>query len=432
MKDVVYGQASREYMEMAREFFPGGILHLRGLPEEVSTVFARGKGSHIWDVDGNEYLDYIIGAGPMILGHAHPEVVAAVKERVDMGTQFYQITDVSLELARKVVEAVPCAESIKFTNSGNESTYVALRLARAYTGKNKILKFEGGYHGTHDYTAWSTTPANPPDYPRGEPDSDGVPEVLRDYVLVVPFNDTDYVCSLIREHQDDLAAVIVEPFFRMIKPKPGFMEALRETTRECDVLLVFDEVVTGFRLAWGGAQELYGITPDLATLGKAIGGGFAVGAVVGPKEIMNRLDPALRPQGKYVMTSGTFSGNPITSTAGLATLGELEKPGTYDKLHRSGQRLRDGFRQVCEMLETPVQVLGEGPIVDILFTNQEIHDYRSSLEADRELSLSVGVEMIKRGVFHSPGGKFYISLAHTDEDLDETINVFEAALRTVR
>ena len=432
VKEVVRGRASQDFVETAREFLPGGVLHLRSLPDEMATVFVRGKGSRMWDVDGNEYIDYVMGSGPIILGHAHPAVTEAVKQRLDMGTQFYQITDVTLMLARKVVEAVPCAQLIKFTNSGNEATYLALRVARAHTGKPKTLKFEGGYHGSHDYAAWSTSPTSALEYPKGEADSQGIPDILGEGVLVAPFNHTDYACSLIRQYSDDLAAVIVEPLQRMIGPKPGFLDALRKTTQECGVLLIFDEVVTGFRLAWGGGQEFYGVTPDLATLGKAIGGGFPVGAVVGSKEIMSCLDPALKPKGRYVMSSGTFSGNPITCTAGLATLKELEKPGTYDALHRSGQRLREGFRQVCEMLETPAQAMGEGPIVDVLFADQEVYDYRSSLRADQARARRVAIEMMKRGVLRPPGGKFYISLAHSDEDLDETVNVFEAALRAAR
>jgi glutamate-1-semialdehyde 2,1-aminomutase len=421
----------RDLLITAREVLPGGALHGRALSDEVDTVFVRGRGSRIWDVEGKEYVDYLMGSGPMILGHAHPAVSAAIKERLDLGWQLHQVTEEALALARRITEAVPCAESVKFTGTGNEATHTALRLARACTGKPKILKFEGGFHGTHDYAAWSVRPVGPRAYPAGEPDSAGVPDALRDHVLVAPFNDTDRVCELIRRHATDLAAVIVEPLLRTIAPRPGFLEALRQTTAQCDVLLVFDEVVTGFRLAWGGGQQYYRVTPDLAALGKIIGGGFPVGAVVGPRAIMDRLDPS-SPRGVHVASAGTYSGNPVTCAAGLATLSELESPGTYERLERAAHRLRAGFLDVGARLGRPVQVTGAGSIVGVLFSDREVLDYRGTLKADRELGRRLDVEMMKRGVWHSPGGKYYVSTAHTDEDLDETIAVFEAALRAAR
>jgi glutamate-1-semialdehyde 2,1-aminomutase len=432
VKQATIGRASRELNKLASEVLAGGALtpH-RQLPPEVATVFVRGRGSRLWDVDGNEYIDYIMGAGVLILGHAHPEVTAAVRERLEMGTQFLQITDATLQLAKELIEAVPCADSVKFTGTGNEATYAALRVARAYTGKHKALKFDGGYHGTHDYAVWNTSATKPPDYPRAEPESAGIPPVLRDYVLVAPYNDIDYAATVIRRHKDELAAVIVEPYFRTVTPRPGFLDGLRKITRECDVVLIFDEIITGFRLAWGGAQELYGVTPDLAAMGKVIGGGFPIGAVVGVKEIMHHFDPAERARGRYVVSSGTFSGNPISCTAGLATLKVLRKPGTYAQLNRLGQRLRDGLQEVCARLGTPAQVLGEGSIVDIMFTNQEVYDYRSALRSDLARGRRVATELIRRGVLPlmPPSGKLFLSLAHTEADVDETINVFADAIQ---
>ncbi len=420
-----------DLLRAAAELLPGGALHRRPLPDEVNTIFVRGRGSRIWDVSGKEYIDYLMGSGPMILGHAHPAVSEAVKNRIDMGWQLHQVTDVTLELARRIVDAVPCAESVKFTTTGNEATYTALRLARALTGKRKILKFEGGLHGTHDYAAWSVRPIGPPAYPLGEPDSAGIPDVLREHVLVAPFNDAERAGALIRQHASELAAVIVEPLMRTIRPRPDFLAALRATTRDCGVLLVFDEVVTGFRLAWGGAQQHYRVTPDLATLGKVVGGGFPVGVVVGPRALMARLGGANGGHDRVVST-GTHSGNPITCVAGVATLRELERPGTYERLERSAQRLRAGFREVCARLGVPARVMGEGSIVGLLFTSQEVVDYRGTLECDRELAGKLDVEMMKRGVLHSPGGKYYVSTAHTEADVDQTLDIFEAALRVVR
>ena len=433
VKDVVRGRTSLELLEDLEEFIPGGVIHRAKLPDQVRTVFARGKGSRIWDVDGNEYIDYIIGSGPMLLGHAHPAVTRAAQERFASGTQFLQITDVTLEHARKVLEAVPGGEQIKFTGTGSEATLLAMRLARAYTGKNKVMKFEGAFHGTHDYVAWSTNPTQMLPFPRAEADTAGIPPAIRETVLIAPYNDADKTCELIRQNRDDLAAVIFDTSTRNIKPKREFLDALRQCTTESGVLLIMDEVITGFRLAWGGAQEHYGIQGDLTTLGKVLGGGVSIGALAGPKEYMGRLDPALKATGQYAMGSGTFSANPLSAATGLATLKEMEKPGTYEKLHRAGERLRDGLLQVCQRLEVPALVDNEGPIVDIKFTDrEEITDYRTSLEQDHGLHQRLSIGMIKRGVFMLAAAGFYISLAHTDEELDETVNVFETALREAR
>ena len=383
-------------------------------------------------MDGNEYIDYLLGSGPMILGHAHPAVTRAVQEQLALGTQLFEVTEATLGHARKVLGAVPCGEKIKYQNTGNEATYLALRLARAYTGKSKILKFEGALHGTHDYTAWSTTPSRLLPFPQAEPDSAGIPLALGEHVLIAPFNDADTTCQLVREHSDDLAAVIVEPLMRTIKPRPGFLEALRRCTREAGVLLVFDEIVTGFRLAWGGAQEFYGVEPDIAVLGKIIGGGLPIGALVGPEEIMSRLDPAFRSRGQYALGSGTFTANALSTTAGLAALQELEEPGVYQRLHSAAERLRKGFEEVCRVLEVPALVVNEGPVLDVMMTEQaEVVDYRSSLSRDRALEGRLTVELVRHGVLVG-GHKWYISLAHSDEDLDRTVDLFEAALRAVR
>lgn len=432
-REVERTQRTLELLADLEEFIPGGVVHRAKLPDEVRTVFASGKGSRIWDVDGKEYIDYLIGSGPMILGHAHPAVTKAASERFATGTQFLQITDVTLEHARKVLEAVPGAEQIKFTGTGSEATLLAMRLARAYTGRDKVMKFEGAFHGTHDYVAWSTNPTQLLPFPKAEPDTAGMPAVLADTVLIAPYNDPDVTCQLIRDNKDDLACVILDTSFRNIPPKPIFLEELRRCTAECGVLLIMDEVITGFRLAWGGAQEYYGVMGDLTTLGKILGGGISGGALTGPKEIMGRLDPALKSSGKYAMGSGTFSGNPLTSAAGLAMLKELEKPGTYQRLHKSAERLRDGISQVVQQLEVPALVDNEGAIVEIKFTERdEILNYRDTLDQDMGLHQRLSTEMIRRGVFHLAAAGFYVSLAHTDQELDETVNIFESALRAAR
>lgn len=435
MKLATVGTSSKKSTEKARRVLPGGALHPhRELPAEVATVFVRGRGSRVWDVDDNEYIDYIMGAGVAILGHSDPRVTSAVRERIAMGTQFLLITEATLQLAERLIAAIPCAESVKFTGTGNEATYAALRVARAHTGKLKVLKFDGGYHGIHDYVYWNSDPAKPADYPHAAAQSAGIPEALAEYVLVAPFNDLNYAAALIRKHRDELAAVITEPYFRTVTPKPGFLQGLREVTRENNVVLIFDEIITGFRLAWGGAQELYGVTPDLATFGKVMGGGFPIGAVVGRTDVMQHFDPVMKQHGSYAVSSGTFSGNPISCVAGLATLDVLEQPGTYARLNALGQRLRAGFAEVGQRVGEPLQVLGEGSIVDVAFTDQEIYDYRSSLKSDAAKARRVATEFIKRGVLPlmPPSGKMFLSLAHTDADVDETINVFEEAVRAAR
>ena len=433
VRDVVRGRTGEESLQDLEEFIPGGVLYRGKPPPEVNAVFARGRGSRIWDVDGNEYIDYILGSGPMILGHAHPAVTRALQDRVELGTQFMQPTDIMLKHARKVMCAIPGAEKIKYTGTGSEATFVALRLARVYTGKTKVLKFEGAFHGTNDYVSFSTNPTQMLPFPQPEPDTGGIPQGVADTVLIAPYNDADQTCQIIRQHKDDLAAVILDPQMRHIAPRQEFLDAVRQCTRECGVLFILDEVVTGFRLAWGGAQEVYGIDPDLTTLGKALGGGIGIGCIVGPDEIMSRLDPASKAQGQYAQGSGTFTANPLATAAGLAALEELEKPGTYDKLREMGARLRDGLQGVCGRFEVPALVTSEGPTIDVKFTDRrEILDYRSELDLDHELHGRIGIEMVKRGIFSISGTGFYISTVHTEAEIDETVEVFEAALRAAR
>lgn len=428
-------QSRREsLLAKARRHMAGGLMHhTYPIPTDVNTVFARGAGSRLWDVDGREYIDYLMGSGPMILGHAHPEVVAAVQRRAAEGTQFFQLSEPTIELAETIAGAVPCAERVKFAGTGTEATLLALRLTRAVTGRDKILKFEGGYHGSHDYAVWAIRHRETLDYPRvTRPDSRGVPEALGELVLVAPYNDLETTASIIQRHKDELAAVIVEPFQRSIAPRPGFLHGLRQATKEAGVPLVFDEVVTGFRLAWGGAQERYGVVPDIAALGKAIGGGYPVGAVVGREEMMAPLTVEALRENRHVFYSGTFSGNPLTATAGLATLGVLRRPGAYERLEAAGKRLAHGLRDLCRMLEFPAFVAQEGSVVDVLFTDVEVKDYRDTLTADAERGTQFRLGLIRRGVWSPPGTKFYVSLAHSDEDIDRTLEAAEGALRELQ
>src|SRR5580700_5488911 len=305
-----------DLVEQAKRVLPGGSFG--NLSAEI--VLRDGKGGRIWDEAGREYVDFLLGSGPMFIGHAHPEVTAAIQEQVPLGTTYFANNRHGIALAEAICDAVPCAEQVRFVCSGTEADLYAMRAARAFRKRDKILKFEGGYHGMSDYALMSLAPAKPGNFPQPVPDSAGIPRSLRDEILIAPFNDLEVVAGLVREHRDELAGVIVEPFQRIIPPAPGFLEGLRKITAENGILLIFDEVVTGFRLAYGGAQEYYGVVPDLCTLGKVIGGGFPLAAIAGRADIMAHFDRNAVGDDGFLVQVGTLSGNPVAAAAGLATL----------------------------------------------------------------------------------------------------------------
>lgn len=429
------GSRLRRNADLVRQverIMPGACLGLFQLPLERTIVMAEGRGAYLWDVDGNEYIDYVLGSGPLLLGHAHPRVVAAVQEQAAKGSTFYTLNEPIIELSRQIVEAVPCAEAIKYVSTGTEATFHALRLARAFTGKASVLKFEGGYHGAHDYAMVGTMGSAADHQGWWQPDSAGIPGAVAETVLVTPFNDAAAARDMIARHADELAAVIVEPLQRGIAPAPGFLQALREATREHGVLLVFDEVVTGFRLAYGGAQELYGVEPDLATYGKAIGGGYPLAAVCGRHDLLALTDPGLRGSGSYAYLGGTLSGNPVAAVAGLATLEELRQPGVYERLFATGMALRQGIERLGRDFGLPVRAIGEGPVFQVFFTEREIRTHHDSREADAALAWEFGLELLRRGLFHTPGAKFYVSTAHGEGEIARTLEAVEGALRAVR
>ncbi len=421
---------TRQLLDQAEHFLVGGCLGMFRLPDEVATVFQRGEGSRIYDVDGREYIDYVMGSGPMILGHAHPAVVQAVRRQVGLGSTFYGLNEPAVHLAQRIVEASPCGELLRFTASGTEGTFTALRLARAFTGREKILKFEGGWHGAHDYAQQSASSARPSDYPAPITDSGGIPQGVSQTVLVAPFNQPDAAVDLIRTHAADLAAVIVEPLQRALAPEPGFLEALREASQAHDVLLIFDEVVTGFRLAWGGAQERYGVVPDLAVYGKTISGGYPLAAVCGRADIMGCADPRRKGEPSFVFVSGTTNGNPVATTAGLATLDELEKEGVYPRLYETAHRLRQGLEERARNLDIPFQVIGDGPVLEPVFGCRPVRTYADGLATDARAKQQFNTELLRRGIFVS-GQKLYLSLAHTPADIDQTLEVAAEAFETL-
>lgn len=392
-------------------------------------VIARGEGSRVWDEDGNEYIDYLIGSGPMLLGHGHPEVMEAVFEQLPKGMTFFANNAKGIELAEAIVEAVPCCEQVRFVASGGEADMYAMRLARAYTGKDKILKFEGGYHGMSAEAQMSLAPEARVNFPQAVPDSAGIPQVVADQMLIAPFNDLAAVEALLIENTD-IAAIIVEPLQRIIPAEPGYLAGLRALCDQHHVLLIFDEVVTGFRLAYGGAQERYGVVPDICTLGKIIGGGFPLAALGASAEIMQHFDKAIVGADRWLMQLGTLSGNPVASAAGLKTMEILRREGSYDHLRRLGRDLQDMQTTALTAAGIPHQICGDETLFDLYFTDQKCRDYRSATHDDPTRNARYNVTLRQHGIFKSPG-KLYPSLALTDADLEQTKQAVAAAVKSL-
>ncbi len=421
-----------DLLQLADRCFPGACLGMMSLPPDLQMVMVRGQGSKVYDAAGKEYIDYMLGSGPLLLGHARPEVVAAAQRQAALGSTFFALNEPAIQLAEAIVEASPCAEAVRFQTTGSEATFAALRLARAATGRDKIFKFEGGWHGGSDVGQLSGAPANPPPFPQAVPDCDGITHAAQQEVVVAPFNDTATTAALIEQHHASLAAVIVEPLQRALKPEAGFLESLRTLTSRYGIVLVFDEIVTGFRLAWGGAQEHYGVVPDLACYGKVIGGGYPLSAVTGKKELLQLADPRQKGRGRYCFLSGTLTGNPIAAAAGLATLDVLREAGTYDRLHAVGRRLAQGLQQAAARAQIPLQVLGDGPVLQVFFTDEQpLRHHRDTLRADKKKAVAFAHELICRGVYCTPGGKLYLSLAHSDADIDRTVEIAAQALKAL-
>ncbi|MEM6616327.1 MAG: aminotransferase class III-fold pyridoxal phosphate-dependent enzyme [Pseudomonadota bacterium] len=388
-------------------------------------VIARGEGSHVWDEDGKEYIDYLIGSGPMLLGHGHPEVMEAVFEQLPLGMTFFANNSKGIELAEAICQAVACCEQVRFVTSGGEADMYAMRLARAYTGRSKILKFEGGYHGMCAEAQMSLAPSVQVNFPQAVPDSAGIPDEVADQMVIAPFNDLEAVASLMAEHRD-IAAIIVEPLQRIIPPKDGFLAGLRDLCDRHGALLIFDEIVTGFRLAYGGAQERYGVVPDICTLGKIIGGGFPLAALGASAEIMKHFDKAIVGAEKWLMQLGTLSGNPVASVAGLKTMEVLRRPGQYEKLREIGQSLMDMHTETLNDAGIPHYVCGDPTLFDVYFTEIECIDYRSAKHTWPERSAMWNDVVRREGVFKS-AGKLYPSLAISEDDLDATRAAFRKA-----
>ncbi|NPV30372.1 MAG: glutamate-1-semialdehyde 2,1-aminomutase [Firmicutes bacterium] len=425
-------QRSREMFAEACRYLPGGVNSPVRAFKAVGggpVFIARGEGALLYDVDGNEYIDYVGSWGPLILGHLHPEVVAALQDCLKKGTSFGAPTELETELARAIVEAVPSVEMVRLVNSGTEATMSALRLARGYTGRNKIVKFEGCYHGHADFLL---VKAGSGALTLGVPDSPGVPAGTAASTIAAPYNDLEALKMIFAREGEEIAAVIVEPVagnMGVVPPREGFLEGLREITRRYGALLIFDEVITGFRVAYGGAQELYHIDPDLTCLGKVIGGGLPVGAYGGKREIMEQVAPA-----GPVYQAGTLSGNPLAVTAGLATLAVLRRPGTYVELERKSSLLEAGLREAAQEAGLPVTFNRVGSMFCTFFAEAPVVDYQTACTSDLRRYAAFFRSMLEQGIYLAPS-QFeagFMSLAHTDEQIERTVDAARKAFSAAR
>jgi len=422
--------AAARAAERSLALFPGGSLGEYNLPPDLTLVLTRGQDATVWDTDGRAFTDFTMGWGSVLLGHAHPAVVDAVRRQAGLGSNFAYVSEPALELAEELARAVSCAERVRFCASGTEAIAYAVRLARAATGRPKVLKFEGAYHGANEVGTVSLFPSRRLPFPEGEPTSGGLgPGAIAD-ILVAPYNDLEATTRIVEAHRRELAAVVVEPLHRCTSPRPGFLAGLRELTRAHGVLLVFDETVTGFRLDYGGAQAYYGVRPDLATLGKALGGGYPIGAVVGRADVLDLVREDRLGQAGYVWFASSLGGNPVSTAAALATLAELRRPGVYPRLFALGARLRDGLRAVLREEGVTAHVQGDGPLAAVLFTDREVIDYRSAAGADRQRARTFLLGLFRRGIFLNPmSTKWYLSLAHTETDLARFLDAARETLR---
>lgn len=424
-------QSTRAYAE-AQQFLPGGVnspvraYHaVGGTPPFV----ARGEGPYLWDIDGNRYIDYVLSYGPLIAGHSHPKVVQALQDQADRGTSYGAPTLQETRLATRVVELVPSVEMVRFVNSGTEATMSALRLARAYTGRPKIVKMAGHYHGHADVLLVA---AGSGVTTLGLPDSPGVPEGTAQDTIVIPFNDLEAAHAVFERIGEQIAGVILEPVagnMGVVPPQDGYLEAIRALTREYGALLIFDEVMTGFRVALGGAQAYYDVTPDLTTLGKVIGGGLPVGAYGGRREIMKTVAPV-----GPMYQAGTLSGNPLAMAAGLVTLELICEEGVFDAIVQRTERLAQDLRHVVDDAGVPAYVSQAGTMFSLYFTPNPVTDYATATQSDTERFARFFHALLERGLMLGPS-QFeagFLSLAHTDQILDDTVQAVSDAIQTIR
>jgi len=384
----------------------------------IPPFIVRGQGSRVYDADGNEYIDYVGSWGALILGHSHPQIVEAVKNAAERGTSFGAPTELETTLAKMICSAIPSIEMLRFVNSGTEATMTALRLARAFTNRDKIVKFTGGYHGHADGLL---VKAGSGMATLSLPNSPGVPATYAQNTLVASYNDISTVERLFKRHAGEIAAVIIEPVaanMGVVPPRTGFLDGLRQLTSEHGALLIFDEVITGFRVAYGSSQDLYHITPDLTCLGKIVGGGLPVGAYGGRREIMEMVAPT-----GPVYQAGTLSGNPLAMTAGIETLKVLGQPGVYERLNRQASSLERGINEAVASANLRARVTRVSSLLTVFFTGNPVFDYESAAGSDKGLFAAFFQQVLSRGIYWPPSQfeAAFISLAHSDEDIQRTV-----------
>lgn len=422
---------SRKAFEEAKLVIPGGVNSPVRAYKSVDLTppfMERGSGSKIQDIDGNEYIDYVASWGPLILGHAHPKVTQAVIAAAEKGTSFGAPTELETRMAELVVERMPSVEIVRMVNSGTEATMSALRLARGYTNRNKIMKFEGCYHGHADALLIK---AGSGVATLGLPDSPGVPEETATHTITVPYNDLESAKLAFERYGEELAAVIVEPVagnMGVVPPLPDFLQGLRDLTSSYGTLLIFDEVMTGFRVGLNSAQGLFGVTPDLTCMGKVIGGGLPVGAYGGKKEIMENIAPT-----GPIYQAGTLSGNPLAMAAGYTTLKLLGEEGVYEQLERKSARLEEGFAENAREAGIPCTINRVGSMICPFFTEQKVINYETAKSSDLQLFKRYFAAMLNQGISAAPSQfeGMFVSTAHTDEDIEKTIEAHRLALKTL-
>lgn len=430
-KTGISGSATSRLAARAKARFPDGRLTAADT-RPFPVVMRRGSGSRVWDVDGNEYLDFHLSSGALALGHAHPDVQPSILAQAAAGGNFGAMNEAAIELADRIAAAIPSAERIKFVVSGTEATLHAIRMARAYTGRDLIVRFEGAYHGHLDMVSLSNKlaklgPADRRNAPELKPipDCPGIPQAIQDLCLVAPFNDLETLRAIFAAHGNRIACVIMEPLQRFIEPQPGFLSGVRDVVHAAGALLVFDEIVTGFRFSLGGAQAHYGVAPDLTVLGKIIGAGYPNGAIAGSATIMDALfgPAAVAP----VYLAGTFAGHAVAAAGGAATLDVLARPGSYPRLAELGDRARRGLRDALARSGVPARVYGIGPMFHVCFADVEVRNARDALAEDKSVRKQVWDGLLRRGV-HITGGRGFASLAHDEATIDDFVERFAAAL----
>ena len=421
---------SRALHERAVKGMPGGTTRTTTYFDPYPLYIDRGEGCRIWDADGTERIDMLGNYTAMILGHAHPKVVEAISRQAARGTAFAAANPIEVELATLLCERVPSLDLVRFCNSGTEATMFAMRLARSFTGRPKIARIEGGYHGTHDYAEVSTHPdpakAGPSDRPTATPDSIGTPQWVLDTSVVLPFNNPDAAEQILREDGDQVAAVILEPIIGaggVIAATNEFIKRLRSVTRELGMLLIFDEVIS-LRVSPGGAQQLYGVTPDLTTLGKIIGGGLPVAAFGGRADVMELLDPRLEPN---LPQGGTYNGNPLGMAAGVAALKELT-PDVYEELNRKGARVKDQLAEVFASHRISAQVNGAGSLLAIHFTDVPVTDYRTKATSNATITHDFFLAMVNHGVLMAPRAMGALSTPMGEDDIQQFVDAVDIVI----